>query len=215
MPAAAKCRSTSPFCAPRTFRCCATRGPSTWALPAATWWPRAARKLASRLDLGVGECRLAVCVPDDSPITTPAELDGCRIATSFPHVTETFLKGHDATAHLVEPLRLGRDHDRPGRGRRDRRPGGDRQHAGGQSAAHPVRDRPLPDRAGAEPGQSARRTCRPGGAAARRRGDRPQLFAAGVQRAPRKTVRRPKRSRRASTRRRSAPWKIPTGAPSG
>ncbi len=29
-------------------------------------------KLASRLDLGVGECRLAVCVPDDSPITTPS-----------------------------------------------------------------------------------------------------------------------------------------------
>ncbi|MEX2113343.1 MAG: ATP phosphoribosyltransferase [Pirellulales bacterium] len=58
-------------------------------------------KLANRLDLGVGDCRLAVCVPDDSPITTPAQLDGQRIATSFPHVTATFLAGHKATAHLV------------------------------------------------------------------------------------------------------------------
>ena len=47
-------------------------------------------ELANRLDLGVGQCRLAVCVPDDSRITSPAELDGCRIATSFPHITEAF-----------------------------------------------------------------------------------------------------------------------------
>jgi ATP phosphoribosyltransferase len=57
--------------------------------------------LANRLDLGVGECRLAVCVPEDSRISSPAELKGCRVATSFPHVTEVFLQSHGAQAHLV------------------------------------------------------------------------------------------------------------------
>src|SRR5688500_13421752 len=57
--------------------------------------------VATRLELGIGACRLAVCVPEQSPIGKPAELDGSRIATSFPHVTETYLREHGATAHLV------------------------------------------------------------------------------------------------------------------
>lgn len=54
-----------------------------------------------RLDLGVGECRLAVCVPETSDVKTPADLDGCRIATSFPNNTARYLKQHGAAAHLV------------------------------------------------------------------------------------------------------------------
>jgi ATP phosphoribosyltransferase len=57
--------------------------------------------VVERLDLCVGQCRLAVCVPEDSPIQKPADLNGCRIATSFPHNTEAYLKRHGATAHLV------------------------------------------------------------------------------------------------------------------
>jgi ATP phosphoribosyltransferase len=57
--------------------------------------------VVERLDLGVGECRLAVCVPEDSPIKNPAELAGCRIATSFPNNTQAYLARHGATAHLV------------------------------------------------------------------------------------------------------------------
>jgi ATP phosphoribosyltransferase len=57
--------------------------------------------LASRLDLGVGECRLAVCVPEDSSIAGPADLDGRRVATSFPRATQKFLERHKARAHLV------------------------------------------------------------------------------------------------------------------
>jgi ATP phosphoribosyltransferase len=57
--------------------------------------------VVERLDLGVGACRLAVCVPEDSPIQNPAELSGRRIATSFPHNTEAYLARHGATAHLV------------------------------------------------------------------------------------------------------------------
>ena len=55
----------------------------------------------SRLELGVGKCRLAVCVPEDADLTTPGELSGKRIATSFPKITEDFLKEHQAEAHLV------------------------------------------------------------------------------------------------------------------
>ncbi len=54
-----------------------------------------------RLDLGVGQCKLAICVPDDSPVTAPAQLNGHRIATSFARCTTEYLKQHGATAHLV------------------------------------------------------------------------------------------------------------------
>lgn len=55
-----------------------------------------------RLPLGVGRCRLAFCVPIDAPITTAADLDGKRIATSFPRTTSRFLRSHGAQVHLVE-----------------------------------------------------------------------------------------------------------------
>ena len=58
-------------------------------------------ELVSRLDLGVGECRLAVCVPEDSNIETPAQLNGTRVATRFSRVTGAFLAQHQAQAHLV------------------------------------------------------------------------------------------------------------------
>ena len=55
----------------------------------------------TRLSLGVGKCRLAVCVPDSLEINSPAELNGLRIATSFSNVTRTYLEQHNAQAHLV------------------------------------------------------------------------------------------------------------------
>lgn len=57
--------------------------------------------VVERLKLGVGACRLAICVPDDSPVRTPADLDGHRIATSFPHCTEKYLEEHQAKVHTV------------------------------------------------------------------------------------------------------------------
>lgn len=59
-------------------------------------------ELTSRLSLGVGNCRLAVCVPEDGVINKPTKLSGKRIATSFPHVTQEYLAKHDAKAHIVE-----------------------------------------------------------------------------------------------------------------
>lgn len=54
-----------------------------------------------RLDLGVGRCRLAVCVPDDARFTSVEQLNGCRVATSFPKITEDYFKKHKAEVHLV------------------------------------------------------------------------------------------------------------------
>jgi ATP phosphoribosyltransferase len=59
-------------------------------------------EVLTRLALGVGHCRLAVCVPDDSPLKSPQQLDGKQVATSFPNTTRQFLEEHAASAHLVE-----------------------------------------------------------------------------------------------------------------
>ncbi len=58
-------------------------------------------RLDTRLELGFGRCRLAVCVPESSPIRDVKELDGLRIATSFATVTKGYLATHGATAHVV------------------------------------------------------------------------------------------------------------------
>jgi len=55
----------------------------------------------TRLELGVGKCRLAVCVPDTSPVTAPGQLDGSRVATSFCHVAKTYFEQHGAKVRLV------------------------------------------------------------------------------------------------------------------
>lgn len=54
-----------------------------------------------RMRLGVGRCRLAICVPDDADLKSAADLDGKRIATSFPEITQRYLAKHQACAHLV------------------------------------------------------------------------------------------------------------------
>lgn len=57
--------------------------------------------VVNRLKLGVGKCRLALCVPDDSDVKRPADLDGKRVATSFPNITTGFLAQHKAVPHVV------------------------------------------------------------------------------------------------------------------
>jgi ATP phosphoribosyltransferase len=57
--------------------------------------------LETRLALGMGKCRLAVCVPDDSNLHTPGALHGCRVATSFPRVTQEYFAAQGAEVHLV------------------------------------------------------------------------------------------------------------------
>lgn len=58
--------------------------------------------VTTRLSLGIGRCKLALCVPENSPIDGgPAKLNGKRIATSFPNITKQYLQEHGATPHLV------------------------------------------------------------------------------------------------------------------
>jgi len=58
--------------------------------------------LVHRLDLGIGSCRLALCVADDSSITDPRQLVGKRIATSFRRITREWLAARGVEAHFVE-----------------------------------------------------------------------------------------------------------------
>lgn len=59
-------------------------------------------ELIKRMDLGVGNCRLAVCVPEDGGIEAPKDLANQRIATSFPNVTQSYLASHGVKAHTVK-----------------------------------------------------------------------------------------------------------------
>ena len=59
-------------------------------------------ELVHRLDLGVGSCRLALCVPDDAAIDDPRQLAGRRVATSFPRITKRWLAERGVEAHFVE-----------------------------------------------------------------------------------------------------------------
>lgn len=57
--------------------------------------------LITRLPLGVGRCRLAVCVPESSSVAGIGDLKGHRIATSFPRVTQQYVGAHAEAVHLV------------------------------------------------------------------------------------------------------------------
>ena len=51
------------------------------------------RTVTELLDLGFGRCRLAVAVPESSPIQSPGDLpQGTRVATSFPSITRRFFQ---------------------------------------------------------------------------------------------------------------------------
>ncbi|MCC7083879.1 MAG: ATP phosphoribosyltransferase [Pirellulales bacterium] len=57
--------------------------------------------VTTRIALGTGHVRLAVCVPESSHVKGAKDLRGSRIATSFPNVTQEYLRRHGTAAHLV------------------------------------------------------------------------------------------------------------------
>ena len=59
-------------------------------------------EVVHRLDLGVGTCRLALCVTDDATVDDPRKLAGRRVATSFPRITRRWLADRGVEAHFVE-----------------------------------------------------------------------------------------------------------------
>jgi len=52
--------------------------------------------------LAFGACRLSVAVPEDSTVASLSDLDGRRVATSYPALTAHLLKQHGVTARIVE-----------------------------------------------------------------------------------------------------------------
>jgi ATP phosphoribosyltransferase len=58
-------------------------------------------EVATRIELGVGNCRLSVCVPESSDAKSAKDLNGARVATSFPSVTREYFARHGAEVHLV------------------------------------------------------------------------------------------------------------------
>ena len=59
-------------------------------------------KVTKRLALGLGGCRLAICVLEDSAYQSPSDLQGAHVATSFPNVTQKYLASHGADCYTVE-----------------------------------------------------------------------------------------------------------------
>jgi ATP phosphoribosyltransferase len=54
------------------------------------------------LPLGFGACSLVLAVPRDGDLATATDLNGCRIATSFPRVTAAYLASAGVEAQVVE-----------------------------------------------------------------------------------------------------------------
>lgn len=55
----------------------------------------------TRMELGVGKCRLALCVPEDTDWKSVEDMKSCRVATSFPNVTKSYMVANGAKPHLV------------------------------------------------------------------------------------------------------------------
>ena len=52
--------------------------------------------------LPFGGCRLSLAIPEDSPVKSAADLDGYRIATSYPALTRSLLSKRGITAETVK-----------------------------------------------------------------------------------------------------------------
>lgn len=52
--------------------------------------------------LSFGGCRLSLAVPEDSKVKTASDLDGCRIATSYPALTKALLSKRGISAETVK-----------------------------------------------------------------------------------------------------------------
>ncbi len=52
--------------------------------------------------LSFGACRLSIAIPEDSTVKSAADLEGCRIATSYPALTRSLLSRRDISAETVK-----------------------------------------------------------------------------------------------------------------
>ncbi len=54
------------------------------------------------LDLEFGRAKLVLAVPDDSPITSPQDLEGMRVATEFPNITKRYFEELGVNIEVVK-----------------------------------------------------------------------------------------------------------------
>ncbi|MFP4189172.1 MAG: ATP phosphoribosyltransferase [Halobacteriales archaeon] len=57
--------------------------------------------LVDHLDLGFGECRLVLAVPEEDNVSTVEELAGKRVATEFPNVSRAFFEERGVDVELI------------------------------------------------------------------------------------------------------------------
>jgi ATP phosphoribosyltransferase len=58
-------------------------------------------ELASLLELGYGRCRLALAAPAGGPVREARDLEGLRVATSYPATTRAYLAARGVAAQLI------------------------------------------------------------------------------------------------------------------
>ena len=151
--------STSCSRAPTTSRCGRRPATSTSASPARTRSSRPAPTSSALLELGFGRCRLALAVPEGAAIASLADLDGGRIATSYPRTRRGAPRARRRRGERRHARRLGRAGTAAARRRCDRRPRLERRHA--------APERPRRARDAARVAGRADRAARPLAAAAR------------------------------------------------
>jgi len=62
---------------------------------------RPGAELESLLTLEFGHCRLMLAIPEGRDFSDPAQLDGKRLATSYPYLTREYLERHGVDADIV------------------------------------------------------------------------------------------------------------------
>ena len=58
--------------------------------------------LSELLDLEFGQCRLVLAAPEDGDITDPEQLEGKKVATEFPRITEQYFRAQGIETEIVE-----------------------------------------------------------------------------------------------------------------
>jgi len=58
--------------------------------------------LSELLDLEFGQCRLVLAAPEDGDITDPGQLEGKKVATEFPRITEQYFRAQGIETEIVE-----------------------------------------------------------------------------------------------------------------
>lgn len=53
-------------------------------------------------DMDYGRCRLSIAVPKNGRFRKPEDLDGCRIATSYPNLTQAWFRERGMSVHTIK-----------------------------------------------------------------------------------------------------------------